>query len=128
MLDEAVRRSTGALVKKVDLRTIPLLQAELRSRIRTRRLRGLAIARSMDAVAQLDPLIIELLKDEDHMIRAEAAASLAFSPSEESLRGLEELLGDRSLVVQEAARKSLAARRAVPAASNAAADFPEIAG
>jgi HEAT repeat protein len=128
MLDEAVRRSTGALVKKVDSHTIPLLQAELRSRVRTRRLRGLAIARAMDAVAEIEPLIIELLQDEDHLIRAEAAAALVSSRSEESLRALEELLGDRSLVVQEAAQKSLAARKVGAAATNVAAAFPERAG
>jgi HEAT repeat protein len=128
MLDEAVRRSTGALVKKIDSHTIPLLQSELRSRVRTRRLRGLAIARSMDAVAEIEPLVVELLQDEDHLIRAEAAAALASSRSEESLHALEELLGDRSLVVQEAAQKSLAARKAGAAAGNVAADFPERAG
>jgi HEAT repeat protein len=128
MLDEAVRRSTGALVKKVDSHTIPLLQMELRSRVRTRRLRGLAIVRAMDAVLELEPLIIELLTDEDHLIRAEAAAALAFSRSEESLYALEELLGDRSLVVQEAARKSLTARKRIAGGAGLAADFPENAG
>jgi hypothetical protein len=128
MLDEAVRQSTGALVKKVDAHTIPLLQLELRSRVRTRRLRGLAIARSMDAVLELEPLIIELLKDEDHLIRAEAAAALAYSRSEESFRALEELLDDRSLVVQEAVHKSLAARRAGAPGMHAAADLPERTG
>jgi hypothetical protein len=125
MLDEAVRRSTGALVKKVDSHTVPLLQLELRSRVRTRRLRGLGIVRSMDAVIELEPLIVELLKDEDHLIRAEAASALAFSRSEESLHALEELLGDRSLVVQEAAHKSLAGRKGGAAGAHAAADFPE---
>jgi HEAT repeat protein len=128
MLDEVVRQSTGALVKKVDAHTVPLLQLELRSRVRTRRLRGLAIARSMDAVLELEPLIIELLKDEDHLIRAEAAAALAYSRSEESLRALEELLDDRSLVVQEAVHKSLATRRASTPGVHAAADLPERTG
>jgi HEAT repeat protein len=110
MLDEEVRRSTGALVKKVDPQAVALLQTELRARVRTRRLRGLLIARAMDAVEEVELLVIELLKDEDHLVRAEAATALASSSSDDSREALEEALGDRSLVVQEAAKKSLAAR------------------
>jgi hypothetical protein len=109
MLDEEVRRSTGALVKKVDPHTIPQLQSELCSRVRTRRLRGLAIARAMGVVADVEPLVIDLLQDEDHLIRAEAAIALAAVRSEASRRALDKALGDRSLAVQEAARTSLAA-------------------
>jgi HEAT repeat protein len=64
----------------------------------------------MDAVEEVELLVIELLKDEDHLVRAEAATALASSSSDDSREALEEALGDRSLVVQEAAKKSLAAR------------------
>ena len=50
MLDEDVRRSTGLLVKKIDVQSVSLLNDELKSPIRTRRLRGLVIARTIDAV------------------------------------------------------------------------------
>jgi HEAT repeat protein len=107
VLDDDVRQSTGLLVKKVDPQTVPLVQAELRSLIRSRRLRGLVIARAIDAVAELQATVLDLLHDEDHLIRAEAAAALASAPSEASRQALEEALNDRSHTVQEAARRSL---------------------
>jgi len=108
MLDEEVRRSTGMLVKKIDPRTVPLLEVEMKSRGRTRRLRGLAIARTIDAAEQLEPLILGLLEDEDHLIRAQAAAALGRCRSAASRRALQSALGDRSQTVQEAAHQSLA--------------------
>lgn len=110
MLDEDVRRSTGALVKKVDRQTLPLLRNELRSRVRTRRLRGLAMARAMNLASELETQILELLHDEDHLIRVEAAGVLADCASPASYEALEDALNDRSPLVQEAARKSLEAR------------------
>jgi HEAT repeat protein len=107
MLDEEVRHSTGTLVKKIDPQTIPLLREELQSPVRTRRLRGLAIVRAIDAVETLEELVIELLCDEDHLVRAEAAAALAMCPTQSSRGALENALSDRSPTVQEAARRSL---------------------
>lgn len=108
MLDEEVRQSTARLVRKIDPQTIPRLEVEMKSRGRTRRLRGLAIAGTMGAVETLEPLVIELLQDEDHMVRAEAAAALAGCTSTASRRALQNALGDRSQTVQEAAAESLA--------------------
>ena len=107
VLDDEVRRSTGALVKKVDPQTIPLLKAEMESRIRTRRLRGLTIARTIDAVAQLEETVTELLQDEDHLVRTEAALALAQCDSLASLAALREVEQDRSASVREAAVESL---------------------
>lgn len=108
MLDEEVRQSTGMLAKKIDPQTIPRLEVELRSRGRTRRLRGLEISRTIEVVEQLEPLVIELLEDEDHLVRAQAATTLAQCTSTASRRALEEALGDRSHTVREAASASLA--------------------
>ncbi len=110
MLDDDVRRSTGALVKKVDPQILPLLRAEMLSKIRTRRHRALLIARAVDLVYALEPLIIDLLKDEDHMVRAEAASVLASCSSEASRDALRDALDDHSPAVQEAVRRSLTAR------------------
>ncbi len=108
MLDEEVQHSTGMLVKKIDPQTVPKLEVEMKSRGRTRRLRGLAIAQTIGEVEQLEPLVIELLRDEDHLVRVQAATALARCTSAASRRALERALGDRSQAVQEAAGKSLA--------------------
>jgi HEAT repeat protein len=110
MLDEEVRRSTGLLVKKIDPQTSPLLREEMESVVRTRRLRALAIARAIEAVETLEEQVIELLHDEDHLVRAEAVAALAVCPTEASGRALENALSDRSPIVQEAAKKSIQER------------------
>ncbi len=110
MLDDVVRQSTGLLVKKIDPQVMPRLEAELKSRARTRRLRGLAVARTIDVAEQLEPVIVELLQDEDHLVRAEAATALAACASQTSHTALQEALGDRSPLVREAAQKSLSAR------------------
>ena len=107
MLDEEVRRSTGALVKKVDPETVPRLRAELESRVRTRRLRGLTIARTLDLVEPLEARIIDLLGDRDHLVRAEAALALAGCASESSRQALREAESDRSETVQRAVQSSL---------------------
>ncbi len=90
MLDDEVRQSTGALVKKVDLQTIPLLKAEMESKVCKRRRRALSIAVAIAAVAELEPSIIQLLQDEDHLVRAEAAAALGRSASSNSRQALGE--------------------------------------
>jgi HEAT repeat protein len=107
-LDEELRQSTGLLVKKIDPETVPRLEAEMTSRGRTRRLRGLAIARTIGVAEQLEPLVIRLVHDADHLVRAQAAAALAGCTSEASRRALQGALADRSHTVREAARKSLA--------------------
>ena len=109
MLDEDVRRSTGLLVKKIDTQAVSLLNDELQSPIRTRRLRGLAIARAIDAVESVEAAVIEMLKDEDHLVRMEAAAALDTSVSAASVAALTEALNDKSEAVRQAAQQSLKA-------------------
>ncbi len=109
MLDEDVRRSTGLLVKKIDTQAVSLLNDELQSPIRTRRLRGLAIARAIEAVESVEAAIIEMLKDEDHLVRMEAATTLGMSVSAASVAALTEVLNDKSEAVRQAAQQSLKA-------------------
>jgi HEAT repeat protein len=118
LLDEDVRTSTGDLVKKVDSQTIGLLRAELNSPVRSRRLRGLAVARALELVAEVEDAILSQMTDEDHMVRAEAAAALGMSSSQAAREALSEALGDRSPAVQDAVHKSLRLHR--PTASAAA--------
>jgi hypothetical protein len=107
LLDEEVRSSTGDLVKKVDPQTQALLRAELASLVRSRRLRGLAVAQALDLAGEVEDAVVALLGDEDHLVRAQAATALAKCPSEAAREALTEALHDRSPVVQDAVRKSL---------------------
>jgi HEAT repeat protein len=108
VLDDEVRHGTGDLVKKIDPNVMPLLAAELTSKVRTRRLRGLAIARTLNVVGQLEDAIIGLLLDEDHIVRADAASTLGecrMSPP--IAAALTATLKDSSAAVRRAARKTL---------------------
>lgn len=108
MLDDEVRQSTGILVKKIDPQTIPLLEAELSSQVRSRRVRAIQIAEAIHGVSVVEASIVRLAHDEDHLVRAQAATALAQASSHASLNLLEQLaLHDRSSVVQAAAQKSL---------------------
>jgi len=107
MLDEEVRRSTGLLIKKIDIQCVSLLNDELKSPIRTRRLRGLTIARTIEAVESVQSTIIEMLQDEDHVVRMEAAIVLGKSVSPASVAALTEALNDKSEVVRLSAQRSL---------------------
>jgi HEAT repeat protein len=110
-LDDHVRRSTGALVGKVDRETIPRLRAELTSRIVSRRARALAIAEAIDVVEPLEDVIVGLLEtDHDEGVRARAAYTLGFATSPRSRGALERALDDFSPDVQEAAAESLCLR------------------
>ncbi len=106
-LDDDVRRTTGALVRKVDTHSVRLLEEQMRSAIRARRARALEMARAMGLVERLAESIIALLRDEDHLVRVEAAYALGECPTPQSRRALEAALGDRSPAVQEAAAKAL---------------------
>ena len=121
MLDEEKRRSTGMLVKKVDPRTVPLLAGEMESPMRTRRLRALEVARTVEVVDELEAKIIGLLNDEDHLVRVEAATSLAQAASQDASKALHRSLDDSSPAVAEAARLAIESM-------NAAGRIPVVEG
>jgi HEAT repeat protein len=107
MLDDEIRRSTGILVKRIDANTLPMLTVELTHVSGKRRLRGLAIARAIAIVPEVEETIMELLSDTDHLVRVEAAIALADSDSQAVCDALAEAQHDSCVTVQEAAANSL---------------------
>jgi HEAT repeat protein len=95
------------MVKKIDEEAIPSLKEELTAKSRTRRLRGISAAVAMGAVADLEPMLIDRLTDEDHVVRAEAARALGACRTTGAREALIAARGDRSLVVREAATEGL---------------------
>lgn len=106
-LSDEVRCSTGSLVSKVDLETVPLLLDELRSPARTRRLRAIEMAVVMGLISRISGALIERLQDEDHLVRTSVADALHSCPQPAVQAALQEALHDRSSAVQVAARNSL---------------------
>jgi len=107
MLEDEARQTTGRLVKKIDLATIPALTQELGQPSRTRRLRALRIAVTIDAIVELEEPIIEQLSDSDHIIRAEAARALSQCRTEATVVALRDAMDDKSISVQEIILESL---------------------
>lgn len=107
-LEEQVRRSTGALVKKVDPDAAPLLLEEMVAPSRRRRIRALQVAEAMQIVTEIEETIVTLLADEDHLVRLEAARALAQGTSVDTCLALRAAEDDTSVTVREAAAESLA--------------------
>ncbi len=107
MLDGEARKTTAAIVKKIDQHTIPLLRKELQDPARFRRLRGLQIVQAMDVACLVEEAVVEMLRGEDETIRAEAAVTLAGCRSPAVRSALEKAIHDGSAAVREAAQKSL---------------------
>jgi HEAT repeats len=107
-MDDETLAETGLFVKRADPNAIASLQAELKSSIRVRRTRALQMAVAMTAVEECEAIIISLLHDDDQVIRATAAESLALSPSATSRKALDKTLDDHCQTVREAAQKTLA--------------------
>jgi HEAT repeat protein len=107
MLDDNVKRSTGIMVKKIDPTTTASLAEEMSAPARTRRLRALEAAMTIGAVRDLERRVVELLQDDDHMVRTAAARALAQGNSPAIVAALREARRDRSVAVQEEAQRSL---------------------
>jgi hypothetical protein len=107
LMDDETRRSTGALVLKIDPQAPALLVDELKSALRTRRLRALAVAAAMDAVRRVERPLRKLLSDEDHLVRIETARALAVCDSEDTRDALLRAAADKSVLARQAARQSL---------------------
>jgi HEAT repeat protein len=107
MLDEEVRRSTGSLVKKIDPDTIPLLLEEMASAVRIRRTRAIKIAVAMDAVEALEEKLIELTRDDDHLVRLDAVKALTTMNSAGAVQALANAQFDNSVPVQQEAIRCL---------------------
>lgn len=106
-LGEEARRSTGALVRKIDPQTDALLVEEMRSDSRSRRLRAVSAAATIEAVGAVGDTVIKLLRDEDHLVRLEAARALAQYPTPQARDALYAAWEDRSTLVRDAIRHSL---------------------
>jgi HEAT repeat protein len=107
MLEPDVRRSTGELVLKVDPQALTELMNEYKAPSRTRRIRAMAITQTLDIVYAMEESLIELLSNDDHVVRAEAVRLLSQCDTETARQGLEQALMDRSVTVQDAARAGL---------------------
>lgn len=106
-MPEELRPTAGHIVRKIDPEAGTVLGSEMKSPSRVRRRRAVLAAREMGMVRDLEKAIIELLNDEDHMVRVAAAETLADCDTLPTWEALRDAMLDRSVAVQEVAEKSL---------------------
>lgn len=106
-MDERLRPTAGQVVKQIDRGVGSKLAEMLQGPSPVRRRRAVAAVAEMGLVDELEPLIAGLLSDDDHMVRIVAARALADSKSVPSWEALRDAMFDRSLLVKEAAERSL---------------------
>ena len=123
-MEDKVRRGTGLLVKKIDAAAIGGLMHELESESHGRRLRGLEMAIAMEAVGRVEPLVVWLLNDEDHIVRTLAAEALVANDSEAARQALQAALRDPHVAVRDAAENTLQQLAALRDATLDAFDSP----
>ena len=106
-LSDALQPTAGHLVRKIDGEAMPLLRAELEGPSPVRRRRAVEVASAMGVVREMEETVIELLSDDDHMVRIAAAQALADCKTMPTWEALRDALLDRSVIVREAAECSL---------------------
>ena len=107
-LHDDSRKTTGALVRKVDVQLVPKLLLEFESPSRRNRLRAIEVAETLGVQNDACNGLISLLEDSDHIVRAAAAEALQHCRTEKALEALQHAASDRSSAVQSAAKGSLA--------------------
>ncbi len=120
-LDDVSRQTTGQMVAKADPQALVQLRQELLARARSRRLRAVEMAVAMGVVPQVQNTLMQLLQDEDHLVRVEAVEALAHGEGSEVDEALRHALQDPSVLVQDAARAVL--QRRAQAVAPASEDF-----
>ncbi|MDY0165262.1 MAG: HEAT repeat domain-containing protein [Thermoguttaceae bacterium] len=101
------RQVAGALVVKIDDECLTQILHQLNRPSPVWRRRTVLAALAMGMVSKIEQRVIELLADEDHIVRVAAATALADCKSVPSWEALRDAMLDRSYVVQEAAEGSL---------------------
>ncbi len=106
-MPEGMRPVAGHLVTKVDTSAAQVINSEMQCPSPVRRRRATLAAIVMGVISEVEELVIQLLADEDHMVRIAAAKALAECKSVPTWDALRDALLDRSVIVQEAAEQSL---------------------
>jgi hypothetical protein len=108
-LSEDLLATTGHLVQKIDPECQSKLFGEMTCLSPVRRRRAIMAANSMGLIRDMEQAVIDLLGDDDHMVRIAAAKALAECETMPSWEALRDALLDKSVIVKEAAEASLRA-------------------
>ncbi len=106
-MDEATRLQSGYLVRQIDIEVPARLLSEMHCPSPVRRRRAVLGADVMGLVGQMEDSVIQLLADQDHMVRVAAAKALADCATRPSWEALRDAMLDPAYVVAEAAEQSL---------------------
>jgi HEAT repeats len=102
-----VCRQAGKLLRKIDPDTVQRLESELRSPLRSRRIRAVHGARAMGLHEQVATVLLEMLHDDDHTILRAVIDTLADLPHADVLEELRRLRYDDNPRIRAAADSAL---------------------
>ena len=106
-LDPVAQVSDGKMVLKIDPQTIPALDVELSSDVRSRRLRAIEIVTVLGCIEQMQDRLLRMLADADHFIRMATINALGTCDNEATREALNRALNDPHTAVREAATTAL---------------------
>jgi hypothetical protein len=106
-IDPTVCFRAGELIQKIDPDCVKKLQQELKNPISRKRILAAKGAQVMGLHIKAIATFIEMLEDDDAMIRRTAVEILATISTDESANALRSVLDDSSARVREAARSAL---------------------
>lgn len=130
LLDDAVRRTTGRLVAKIDPSCDVQLWEELQSSQTKRRVRGLEAAAVMGLVDRLEDAVTLCAGDDEQAVRIEAARALATASGAWADHVLRSMSSDEAFAVRETVREILEQRAvsaSAPSAASAGSGAAEVA-
>jgi len=102
-----VCRQAGELLLKIDPDTVQRLESELRSPLRSRRIRAVHGARAMGLHEQVAEVLLEMLHDDDLTILRAVIETLADLPGDEVRQELQRLRYDDNPRIRTAAESAL---------------------
>ncbi|QDU56408.1 HEAT repeat domain-containing protein [Aeoliella mucimassa] len=106
-MDTGSRKELGCIVLETDATAIEQLRHEITAASLSRKLRGMQMASAMGAVDDLIPTITKQTGHQDAAVRAEAALTLARSPSDDAREAIEAAMKDANALVRNRATQAL---------------------
>jgi HEAT repeat protein len=109
-MDPLVQQANGRIVKRVDPLWRGQLEAELKTDMRLRKLRGLRMANTLEAGDELVEAILPFTSDSEAMARHEAIGVLRQSNSPKAIEAIRQCMMDESVIVRRAAEDAMRAK------------------
>ncbi|WP_197532507.1 HEAT repeat domain-containing protein [Symmachiella macrocystis] len=115
LLDTQTCRLAGILIQKIDPDALQKLSQEMTGPMRSKRMRATQAAIAMGLQEPLSETFIQLLEDDDVLVRRTATEVVGQIPGEQSLTALQGMLDDSNPRIREIAQQGIERLQTTPA-------------